>query len=70
MTEPRFDAPPADAEEQALELEADEAATEGEPLPEGENDISHELANEADVIEQRQVVVESEDYPYGPSEDE
>lgn len=70
MTEPRFDIPLEDAEEEARDLEAEDTTpAEGEPLPEPEPDLSRDTANEADVIEQSQVVVGSEDYPYGPSEE-
>jgi hypothetical protein len=72
MSDPRFDIPVADLEEQARQLEDEDESTpaEGEPVPHTGRELPLDSADEADVLEQAIPVRETEDYPYGPGEEE
>jgi hypothetical protein len=65
MSMPRDDIPLADLEEQQRGLDSEPEPVPGEELPEEEPPSVDVEANEADVLEQKIPVNESEDYPHG-----
>lgn len=68
MTASRDDIPLADLEEQQRGLDSEPEPVPGEDLPEEEPHTVDLEANEADVLEQKVVVNESEDYPHAGAE--
>ena len=69
MTASRDDIPLADLEEQQRGLDSEPEPTPGEDLPDEEPPHTAEVeANEADLLEQKISVNESEDYPHGGAE--
>jgi hypothetical protein len=68
MTTSRDDIPLADLEEQQRGLDSEPEPVAGEELPEVEPPAVDVEANEADVLEQKIPVNESEDYPHGATE--
>ena len=69
MTASRDDIPLADLEEQQRGLDSEPEPTPGEDLPDEEAPHTAEVeANEADLLEQKISVNESEDYPHGGAE--
>lgn len=64
MTASRDDIPLADLEEQQQGLDSEPEPVAGEELPDEEPHPADLEANEADVLEQKIPVNESEDYPH------
>jgi hypothetical protein len=69
MTASRDDIPLADLEEQQRGLDSEPEPVPGEELPDEEPHPADLEANEADVLEQKIAVNESEDYPHAGAED-
>jgi len=64
MTTSRDDIPLADLEEQQRGLDSEPEPVAGEELPDEDPRTADVEANEADVLEQKIPVNESEDYPH------